>query len=261
MLLKKVEEALDLDINVIIKEIKKTPLCNFRYNVSIGSIALRSFDDYQYLTTRSNIIIDTLPYTTSSNHLLYGKEIETVSNKPLFITCNEKKIKVGYINKDRYLHLPDFLASQVLYINGNVIAVRSKMIIDFFKGEAKVFGHSEEITTPYYLFKSTFNYTPLADTLAEIIGVFDTWKRGLFKEVTNETLKYFLYPYVSLILYKNTKTTLYPSLIRPIVSVVIDKVKNEVMSIIEKYQDHTLRKLVEKIKEFNSSVDLPLIVY
>jgi hypothetical protein len=256
MLLEEVEQSLDLDVNVIEREVKKEKLCVLKYLVDIGELDIAYYKEHPYLYTNTSILINKKPFTTTYSHLLYGENKLIVKNKPLKVMCNNEERSIGYINQFYYLHLPDFVASQVLYKGGNVIAVEHKFILDFFKGEVTVSKHYTEIPSPYYLLHYEFDYNDKADLLAEIIGVFDVYKRGLMPKLNKETLKYFLYPYVSLVLYKTTKTTLYPSIIKTIVSDVINKVQTNALKVLEKYRKDTLSKLEEAMDQFGSSIIL-----
>jgi hypothetical protein len=155
--------------------------------------------------------------------------------------------------------------SQVLYQGGKVTVIEPGNILELEDLKLTVFRHKVSITSPYYIFNTSFDYYENANTLAEIIGAFDVYKRGFIKHRSitkvDEALKYFLYPYVSLILYKRTRTTLYPSLIQPIVSEIIDKVKDEALKVLEKYTHDTLSVLQRVIDMFNRSEHTILEVY
>jgi hypothetical protein len=172
---------------------------------------------------------------------------------------------LGFENIINYLHLPDYVMSQVLYQSGKVVVVEPKHILELENNKLTVFEHKVSITSPYYIFETPFDYYENANILAEIIGAFDVYKRGFIKHGSitkiDEALKYFLYPYVSLILYKRTRTTLYPSLINPIVSEVIDKVKDDALKVLEKYTHSTLSLLEKVIDKFNKTEHTILEVY
>ena len=256
MLLDDVENALDLDVNVITREIKKTKLCELNYSINIGKIGINYYKNHPYLFSKTSIFVNRKPFTTSSKHVLYGTQPLLVKNSPLKIKCNGKETKIGFINQFFYLHLPDFVATQLLKIGGNVIAVESKHILDFFKNDLIISSHDYEIASPYYLLNYEFEYNKKANDLAEIIGVFDVYKRGLINQISQDSLKYFLYPYVSLVIYKVTHTTLYPSIIKTLVNHVLNKVRSKAIEVLEEYSEDTIDKLYNKIDKFGSSLIL-----
>jgi hypothetical protein len=273
MLLNKVESALDLDVNVITRKIEKDKLCELDYKVLISPIHLGERKElvdnkekvYHYLLSHTGVYIDRYLFTTTSSIKLYGNPVLTKDNPGLWVRCESKKVKIGYKNIINYLHLPDYVMAQVLHCGGKVTVVEPGHILELEDFKITIFEHKVSITSPYYIFNSSFDYYENANILAEIIGAFDVYKRGLIKHGsiinTDEALKYFLYPYVSLILYKKTKTTLYPSLIRPIVSEIIDKVKDDALKVLEKYTNNTLSILQRVIDMFNRSEYTILEVY
>jgi hypothetical protein len=255
MLLEKVEQVLTTNLNVIIREVEKDWVCDLDYQISIGEIGL---ERNSFLVTNTFVEIDNKPFTTSSSHKLYGLSEYSRKNPPLVVACGneDKQIKIGFINKHKYLHLPDFLATQLLHITqktgGKIIAVEPKILLDF-KNKIKVYTHFGMVSTPYYFFDYEFEYSEKAELLAKIVGLTDIYKRNLINK--NSTLKYiyFLYPYVSLIVYKKTRTTLYPSYVSLIVYNVFNSLKNEVMKEVKEYIDDTESKLLALIKDFNKT--------
>jgi len=273
MLLQKVESALDLDVNVITRKVEKDRLCELKYNVSILPIELAERKElvdnkekpYHFLKSRSGVYINDELFTTTSSIKLYGKPVLTIRNDELKVKCGSNDVMIGYINIIDYLHLPDYIMAQVLHDGGKVVVVEPKHILELENSNLVVYRHKVSITSPYYIFETPFDYYENANTLAEIIGAFDVYKRGFIKKgiitKVDEALKYFLYPYVSLILYKRTRTTLYPSLIQPLVYEVIDKVKGDAMKVLEKYTHNTLSILERVIMKFNNSETTILEVY
>jgi hypothetical protein len=277
MLLKEVEDALDLDVNVITRKVEKNELCRLHYNLILSSLGIGSYKglvetkkgeievDYHYLFTKSGVYFGEDNYTTTYSIKLYNPSssipkkdrVITINNDKLYVECGGKEIPIGYININNYLHLPDYIMVQVLRGGGKVSAVRSGQIIEFENGNAILYKHSVSIPSPYYLFENKFTYYENADILAEIIGAFDVYKRGLIKNGAfideDKALKYFLYPYVSMVLYKQTHTTLYPSLIDPIVGTVMDRVKESVLKKLDRYLSNPLNEIEERIKVFNST--------
>ena len=273
MFLKEVEDALDLDVNVITKKVEKHKLCELNYDTYLGGLIIENRKElvdtkkgekeitYHYLYTETGVYFDENDYTTTKFVKLYNnlnpKLTIPIRNDPLIVECDGKKIRIGYINIIYYLHLPDYIMTEILRGGGKVTAVRSGQIIEFKKGNVVVYKHSESIPSPYYFFESKFSYYENADILAEIIGAFDVYKRGYIKDKTlideDKALKYFLYPYVSMILYKQTHTTLYPSLIDSIVSIVEDRVKETALEKLKKYLSSPLEEIKKTIEKYNNT--------
>jgi hypothetical protein len=258
MLLKKVERNIRTRLNVIIKHAEKVKLCDKPYDIIIGEIGL---SEDNFLTTDTEILISGKPFTTFYGHKVYGRkrveEPNTESNPPFYLECGGFKVKIGYINTHDYLHLPDFLTAQLLYFNGGVTAVSSKTILVFSDEGVDVYEHTSSVTTPYYLYNVKFDYTANADLLAKVVGIVDVYKRGLLTKSDPSKYIYFLYPFVSLALYKRLRTTLYPSYISMIVKEVLDKVRGDVEVIVNEYaslgEEKALDKILEDIKAFNST--------
>jgi hypothetical protein len=258
MLLKKVERNIRTRLNVIIKHAEKVKLCDKPYDITIGEIGL---SEDNFLTTDTAILINGKPFTTFYGHRIYGRkrfiEPNKEPNPPFYLECGGFKVKIGYVNAHDYLHLPDFLSAQLLYFNGGVTAVSYKTILVFGDEGVDVYEHTSSVTTPYYLYNVKFDYTANADLLAKIIGIVDVYKRGLLTKSDPSKYIYFLYPYVSLVLYKRLKTTLYPSYISMIVKEVFDKVKSDVESIVNEYaslgEEKVVDKILDDIKAFNST--------
>ena len=273
MFLKEVEDALDLDVNIITKKVEKHKLCEINYDTYLGGLLIENRKElvdtkrgekeatFHYLYTKTGVYFGKNDYTTTSTVKLYNnlnpKLTVSIRNDPLIVECDGKKRRIGYINIIYYLHLPDYIMTEILRGGGKVTAVRSGQIIEFEKGNAIVYEHSESIPSPYYFFENKFTYYENADILAEIIGVFDVYKRGYIKNETildeDKALKYFLYPYVSMVLYKQTHTTLYPSLIDPIVSTVMDRLKEPVLEKLEKYLSNPLERIKDTIDKYNKT--------
>ncbi|MCG2868984.1 MAG: hypothetical protein L7H07_02855 [Candidatus Nanopusillus sp.] len=251
MLLNKVDRVVRTNLNVLIRETEKEFLCDKPYEIEIDGIDL---EENNYLVTDTGVYIDDKMYTTFSYHKLYTKiSGEEVNNLPLKIMCGNKKRVIGYENIHKYLHLPDVLTTHLLSLFDNgVIAVDSKNIIYFNNGKASIYRHNAKVSTPYYLYKHSFNYTDDADLLAKIVGVTDVYKRNLFNRPGNGKYFYFLYPYVSLVLYKRLRTTLYPSYVSLIVSDAIELLKPHVDEELREFESNTLQNLKTLINDYNS---------
>jgi hypothetical protein len=250
MLLSKVERVIRTNLNVLIRETEKEFLCDIPYTIQIDGIDL---EENNYLVTDTGVFINDKMYTTFSYHKLYTKiSGEEVNNLPLIIMCGNKKRIIGYNNMHSYLHLPDMLTAHFLYVfKKDVVAVDSKNIIYFNDGKASIYKHNVKVSTPYYVFKRSFNYTKDADLLAKIIGITDVYKRNLFNTSGNGKYFYFLYPYVSLVLYKKLRTTLYPSHVSLIVSDVIELLKPHVDDELKEFKTNTLENLKALISLYN----------
>ena len=268
MLLELVEDALDLDVNVITRKIEKEKLCELNYTIEPGGLSIEPTKQLvntkngqkevtlHYLFSKFGVYFGEDLFTTSSKVKLYHNSTSIpINNNPLMVECAGEEEQIGYINILSYLHLPDYIMAQVLKGGGKVNAVRSKQVIEFKDGKAIVYNHSLSIPSPYYYFENKFTYYENADVLAEIIGAFDVYKRRLIKNgtITNEekAIKYFLYPFVSMVLYKSTRTTLYPALIDPIITEVIDNVKDKVLEKLKNYLDNPLKAIENRIENFN----------
>jgi len=255
MLLEKVDRVLKTNLNVITREIEKNWVCDLDYQISIGEIGL---EQNSFLVSNTYVKIYGEPFTTSTSHRLYGVLEKEKKNPSFVVPCGyeNKPIKIGFINKCKYLHLPDFLTTQLLYImqksDGKIVAVEPRTIL-VFKNKIDVYTHSSSVSTPYYFFDYEFEYSEKADLLAKIIGLTDIYKRNLVNK--NSTLKYiyFLYPYVSLIVYKKMNTTLYPSYFSLIVSDVFNSLKSEIIEEVKEYTNDTESKLITLIKDFNKT--------
>ena len=250
MLLSKVERVIRTNLNVLIRETEKEFLCDIPYTIQIDGIDL---EENNYLVTDTGVFINDKMYTTFSYHKLYTKiSGEEVNNLPLRITCGNENRVIGYENTHKYLHLPDVLTTHFLSLFDNgVIAVDSKNIIYFNDGKASIYRHNLKISTPYYVYRHTFSYTEDADLLAKIIGITDVYKRKLFNTSGNGKYFYFLYPYVSLVLYKRLRTTLYPSHVSLIVSDVIELLKPHVDDELKEFKTNTLENLKALISLYN----------
>jgi hypothetical protein len=251
MLLNKVDRVVRTNLNVLIRETEKEFLCDIPYTIQIDGIDL---EENNYLVTDTGVFINDKMYTTFSYHKLYTKiSGEEVNNLPLKIMCGNKKRVIGYENIHKYLHLPDILTTHLLSLFDNgVIAVDSKNVIYFNNGKASIYKHNAKVSTPYYLYKHSFNYTGDADLLAKIVGITDVYKRNLFNRPGNGKYFYFLYPYVSLVLYKRLRTTLYPSHVSLIVSDVIELLKPHVDEELREFESNTLQNLKTLINDYNS---------
>ena len=255
MLLKDVESVVSTKLNTIIREAEKEYLCTLRYEPVIGSVY---FDDDLYLTTNTELIIKGQPYTTFKGHRLYKNEEEFESNPCFNVECNKETIKIGYVNKDEYLHLPDFLTTQLLYVyRGGVKAVVDNIVLVFTPNGAKVFKLNTKVPNPYYVYVTPFDYNENADLLAKIIGLTDVYKRKLLNKEDKVKYFYFLFPYVSLVLYKRLRTTLYPPYVSTIVNDVYNllekRVKDEVGSYFSMNYEGLAGAIQELIEKFNDS--------
>jgi hypothetical protein len=250
-----VEKVVRTNLNVLIRDAQKEFLCDTKYTIQIDGIDL---EENNYLVTDTGIFIDDKMYTTFSYHKLYtsltgGLNGEEVNNLRLTVMCGNRKRQIGYENIHNYLHLPDVLTTHFLYVfKKDVTAVNSKNIIYFDNGKALIYRHNLKVSTPYYVYKHTFNYTNDAELLAKIVGITDVYKRGLFNRPGNSKYFYFLYPYVSLVLYKRLRTTLYPSYVSLIVSDVIEILKSHVYEELKEFETNTLQNLKALINDYNS---------
>jgi len=250
MLLSKVERVVRTNLNVLIRETEKEFLCDIPYTIKIDGIDL---EENNYLVTNTGIFIDDKMYTTFSYHKLYTRlNGEEVNNLPLTIMCGNRKRQIGYENIHNYLHLPDVLTTHFLYVfKKDVTSVDSKNIIYFDNGKALIYRHNSKVSTPYYVYRHTFSYTEDADLLAKIVGITDVYKRNLFNRPGNGKYFYFLYPYVSLVLYKRLRTTLYPSYVSLIVSDAIELLKPHVDEELKEFESNTLKNLKTLISLYN----------
>ena len=250
MLLNKVDRVVRTNLNVLIRETEKGFLCDIPYTIQINGIDLEKDN---YLVTDTGVFINDKMYTTFSLHKLYTRlNGEEVNNLPLTIMCENKNRQIGYVNMYNYLHLPDVLTAHFLYLfKKDVVAVDYKNIIYFNNGKASIYRHNTKVGSPYYVYKQKFNYTEDADLLAKIVGITDVYKRNLFNRPGNGKYFYFLYPYVSLVLYKRLRTTLYPSYVSLIVSDVIELLKPYVDDELKEFETNTLQKLRELIGLYN----------
>jgi len=263
MLLREVEKVLRSNLNVIRQNIEKVYLCTLPYFTTLGRITIERRGESVYLSTTTLTYITlysvsealAYPYTTTKNQTLYGAELpEEYKNPELKVTCEGQEV-IGYINKLKYLHLPDFIATQLLRLGIDVLAVIPKHILHFHSKEVSVYGHSGKVKIPYYLFKEEFDYYyDRADKLAELIGVFDVYKRHLLREINDSALWYFFYPYVSLILYRDLQTTLYPAFVNDVISDVINELGSEAKKVLVGYQMDTEKKLERLITELNGKM-------
>jgi len=256
MLLNKVEQIVSKNLNVIRREVNKVPIGNYSYSTNLGGIWVSEEDDYFYLSTSTLTYIEIgdkdYPYTTFEKQTLYdnGEESPPIKNDP--ITVNG--VTIGYSNVLGYLHLPDFLMTQLLIKGIDVKAVTKEVIVLFKEGVATVYKHYSDVVTPYYVFESDFNYNyEYADTLAQVIGVFDVYKRGLLnteglseeekKRREKRALYYLFFPYVSLIVYKYLRSTLFPLHTYQLVTKVSQILTKDGKDVIGFYTDDTLTKL------------------
>jgi len=254
MLLKKVERAVRTKLNVIVRDAEKEFLCTIPYKVEIGGV---EFKNRLYLITDTKLIIDNKPFTTFYGHRLYNIITDTKQNPSYYLKCNDETVRIGYVNFNNYLHLPDYLTAQLLYLfKSGVTAVSSQSILVFGEKGVDVFRNYTSVSSPYYLYTEDFEYTYSTELLAKIIGLTDVYKRGLFTKSDVKKYIYFLYPYVSLVLYKRLKTTLYPSYISMVVSEVYTKLKSDVEEVLNEYQKDTAEKIEDVIKEFNSGTKI-----
>jgi hypothetical protein len=251
MLLNKVDRVVRTNLRVLIRDVEKEFVCNVPYKTEIGSIDLK---ENNYLVSTTGVYINDKMFTTFSYHKSYvTTEGEEVNNLPLIVKCGNKNVQLGYENTHNYLHLPDVLTANLLYVfDRGVIAVNPKKILYFENGKAIVYSHNLKIKRPYYVYRQEFNYTKDADLLAKIVGITDVYKRNLFDRPGNGKYFYFLYPYVSLVLYKRLRTTLYPSYVSLIVSDVIELLKADVDEELKEFKLNTLHKLKALIDLYNS---------
>jgi len=269
MLLDKVEDTLALDLDVLEKRIPKTPRCSIPYTTNIGEIGVMNIDGYYFLNTNTSILINGHPFTTFKRQLLYnGINSKPMANQPFTISCPKGEIEIAFKNVINYLHLPDFVATYVIDNEKPTKAVEPYTVLGFSKESVEIFSHNVSITTPYYLFYEKFSYTPKADLLAKIIGLFDAFKRGELRSITKTTMKHFIYPYVSLIVYKHTLSTVYPSFLSSSVNLILEELGDEIEEVLEDYierdekkereeenekkrEDTTLEKILHLIDYFN----------
>jgi len=266
MLLKKVERSIRTRLSTIVKRIQKLELCDLPYKVDVGKIGLK---EDRYLVTGYEVVINGKPFTTFAGHRVYnpytGKEERYLKNALFKVPCKGVEVVIGFVNVHNYLHLPDYLTAQLLkQSHGGVTAVSPKVVLSFGDGTVKVFEHTVDVSIPYYLYNFSFTYTPLADLLAKIIGLVDDYKRGLFAKSTVDKYIYFLYPYVSLALYRRLRTTLYPSFMSTLVSEVYEAVKADVEKELSPFvntTDEERLNLIEGfIEEYNERSDEESIV-
>jgi hypothetical protein len=255
MLLEKVEKIVSRNLNIIRREIEKEFIAEYDYTANIGQITINDVDGYLYLATSTLTYLqlgdDDVPYTTFEYQNLYnGKKSIPIRNKAIRLN----NIIIGYENNLNYLHLPDFLTTQLLNKGVGVKAITKNVIINFEDGNAKVYKHHGDVFTPYYVFNESFEYNyETADSLAQLIGIFDAYKRGLLftsedDELTkmnkeSRALFYLFFPYVSLIVYRDLGTTLFPHHTFELVSKVSRLLRSEGKGIINNYKENTLDKL------------------
>jgi len=255
MLLEEVDSVVSTKLNTIIREAEKRFLCTLNYEANIGSI---DFFNYLYLTTDAKILIDGKSYTTFSGHRVRKAKSKFMSNTEFIVKCPSEEVKIGYVNRKKYLHLPDFLSTQILYLfKGGVKAVVDNVVLIFTPNGVKVYKLSTTVPKPYYVFVTPFEYNENADLLAKIIGLTDVYKRNLLESDDNSKYFYFLYPYVSLVLYKRLRTTLYPPYVNTLVSDVYNLLKDRVEKEANMYFSKGYVGLAEDIKtlieDFNRS--------
>jgi len=278
MLLDKIEEVLALDPDVLEKKLPKQHVCTTSFTTRIGEIETINDNGYYFLKTNTAILLNGKPYTTFSKQKLYNNKAngktepktKTSNNTPFTITCIDKEVQISYINTNGYLHLPDFLATYAVSQGIPTISVQPHTVLKFYHDThhndniklVDVYTHNVVVSPPYYLFKKKFYYTEQADLLSKIIGIFDSFKRGYLKPPMNEkkyksALIYFLYPYVSLVFYKNTQTTAYPSFITSSINLVIESLHDEIKAILSPLiglSDEVITTyLDELIMRFNSN--------
>jgi hypothetical protein len=268
--LDKVEEVLDLDLNIIEKNVHKTLVGEEPYGLEIGDISIKQewidnlkVKDYYYLQSKTYISIRSIPYTTFSKQYLYhDKHRVEVTNCPIVFDKEKRNrgITLGYINDTHYLHLPDFIATNAINNGIDTLVVKKGVILEFNHDKVMIYSHTSPVNTPYYLFTEYFPYTDNADLLARIIGVFDVWKRGELNSITpgysRSAKRHFMFPFISLIVYRNTRSTLYPSFINTITDTVIDSLDHEIVKILNEYNAQTLTKLNEMINTFNKNNEI-----
>jgi hypothetical protein len=267
MLLEDVERIVRRNLNIIRKNVEKVYYCTLPYNIHIGEIKIADVDGYHYLMTntltkikvKSGNELTEVPFTTTQRQRLYkGDEQMPVINQRIRVECDGKTRTVGFINKLSYLHLPDFVTTQLLYFKVTVLAVMPGHILNFSGGDVGVYGHTGTVVTPYYVFTEEFDYHyDKADALAELIGVFDVYKRGLITKIDSRALGYFFYPYISLILYRDLQTTLYPAYVNVSLEEVVDALSDKAKIILREYRNDTL----EKLKGLTDSLKGKLIIY
>jgi len=255
-LLEQVEQIVSRNLNVIMRESKKKYVGNYDYKASLGGIWVTSKNGYFFLSTSTQTYLDIdgelLPYTTFESAKLYDR-----TEKGKLIRNEELKIDgvvLGYLNKIQYLHLPDFLTTQLLLEGIEVKAVTKQVILDFYDDKAKVYLHYNDVFNPYYVFSESFEYNyDYADRLAELIGVFDAYKRGLFpsNDKVSKSLYYLFFPYVSLILYRDLRTTLFPFHIYNLVTKVSQQLSDKGKSVLESYMKDTTTELQELANTLN----------
>jgi len=263
MLLEKIERIANQSLNAIFREVEKRELCKLDYDIiteevmdteNRKTIQITYFDhNAPFLVSNSYITVNGMAYTTFESQTIYKdfRMFETIDNPPFNVRkCN---VQIGFINKYKYLHLPDFLATQTLTKGIPLTAVTPDVILKFGDNVVTVYSYNGKVYTPYYLFGNEFEYNENAELLAKIIGVFDAYKRGLLNKIGNKTLWYFFYPYVSLVLYKNLRSTLYPSFMRALVYDVINTLHSEGEEILNGYRFNTIDKLENDINAFNES--------
>jgi len=251
MLLEKVEKVVSRNLNIIKRELEKEFMTEYNYTTNIGQITINNVDEYIYLATTTLTYLqigdDDVPYTTFAYQKLYNfDENIPIRNKEIKIN----NAIIGYENVINYLHLPDFLTTQLLNKGFRVKAITKNIIINFEDGNAKLFRHRGDVFTPYYVFDEPFEYNyKIADSLAQVIGVFDAYKRGLLtsedvrKCKESRALFYLFFPYVSLIVYRDLGTTLFPHHTVELVSKVSKLLRGEGIGIINYYKKETLSKL------------------
>ena len=267
MLLEEIERIVRRNLNIIRRQIEKVYICTLSYRTHIGEIKIADKGVYHYLMTNTltkimvpfNNELIPVVFTTSKKQCLYGGvKPKPVDNPPLEVECNGKRRTVGFINKLWYLHLPDFITTQLLSLKSTVLAIMPGHILNFSDGEVEVYGHTGTVVTPYYVFAEEFDYHyDRAEKLAELIGVFDVYKRGLINSINERALGFFFYPYISLILYRDLQTTLYPTYINVALEEVIDALGHKAEKILREYQTDTL----EKLKRLGADLRGKLILY
>jgi len=252
MLLDKVEAVLTSKLNAIVKETEKECLCVLPYEVEIGDVYLSKLS---YLTTDTLVYVDGEPYTTFSGYRPHSGGKGFISYNEFSVECGKSGVVIGYVNDNNYLHLPDFLTAQLLYVfKGGVKAVMDDIVLLFTPENVKVFKMKTYVPHSYYVYVLSFNYNENADLLARIIGLTDVYKRGQMKDFCY----YFIYPYVSLVLYKRLKSTLYPpninSLVKNVCQTLKTEIEDELKSIGFSTNPIELRKKIESlISTFNKT--------
>ncbi len=267
MLLEEIERIVRRNLNIIRRQIEKVYICTLSYRTHIGEIKIADEGVYHYLMTNTltkimvpfdNEFIPVVFTTTQKQYLYAGDKRKMVTNPPIEVECKGKRRTVGFINKLWYLHLPDFISTQLLSLKSTVLTVMPGHILNFNGDEVEVYGHTGTVVTPYYVFAEEFDYHyERAEKLAELIGVFDVYKRELITNINNRTLGFFFYPYISLILYRDLQSTLYPAYIDVVLKEVIDKLGHKAESILREYQNDTL----EKLNRLSVSLRGKLILY